>query len=77
VATISSLLADHVSLRVRSVDRLFLQGYVPRLQSEGLVVSAGSVDPPEGLLQTPRLGEDRVALEQSAQPATVARAQPL
>src|SRR6201988_2849903 len=38
VATISSLLADHVSLEVRSVDRLFLQGYVPRLQSEGLVV---------------------------------------
>jgi hypothetical protein len=38
VATISSLLADHVSLQVRSVDRLFLQGYVPRLQSEGLVV---------------------------------------
>ena len=38
MATISSLLADHVSLEVRSVDRLFLQGYVPRLQSEGLVV---------------------------------------
>jgi hypothetical protein len=38
VATISSLLADHVSLQVRSVDRLFLQGYVPRLQSEGLLV---------------------------------------
>ncbi len=38
MATISSLLADHVSLQVRSVDRLFLQGYVPRLQSEGLVV---------------------------------------
>ena len=38
MATISSLLADHVSLQVRSIDRLFLQGYVPRLQSEGLVV---------------------------------------
>jgi hypothetical protein len=38
VATISSLLADYVTLQVRSVDRLFLQGYVPRLQSEGLVV---------------------------------------
>ena len=38
MATISSLLADHVSLQVRSVDRLFMQGYVPRLQSEGLVV---------------------------------------
>ena len=38
MATISSLLADHVTLQVRSVDRLFVQGYVPRLQSEGLLV---------------------------------------
>ena len=38
MATISSLLADHVSLRVRSVDRIFLAGYVPRLQSDGLLV---------------------------------------
>ena len=38
MATISSLLADHVSLEVRSVDRLFLQGYVPRLMTEGQVI---------------------------------------
>jgi hypothetical protein len=38
VATISSLLADHVTLEVRSVDRLFLQGYVPRLMTEGQVI---------------------------------------
>src|SRR2546421_1883636 len=38
VARISSLLADHVSLQVRSVDRLFLQGYVPRLMTEGQVI---------------------------------------
>jgi hypothetical protein len=38
VATISSLLADHVTLGVRSVDRLFLQGYVPRLMTEGQVI---------------------------------------
>jgi len=38
VATISSLLADHVNLQVRSVDRLFLQGYVPRLMTEGQVI---------------------------------------
>jgi len=38
VATISSLLADHVSLQVRSGDRLFLQGYVPRLMTEGQVI---------------------------------------
>ena len=38
MATISSLLADHVTLQVRSVDRLFLQGYVPRLQTEGMVI---------------------------------------
>jgi hypothetical protein len=38
VATISSLLADHVSLQVRSVDRLFLQAYVPRLMTQGQVI---------------------------------------
>jgi hypothetical protein len=38
VATISSLLAEHVSLEVRSVDRIFLGGYVPGLQSDGLLV---------------------------------------
>ena len=38
MATISSLLADHVTLRVRSVDRLFLQGYVPRLQTKFQVI---------------------------------------
>jgi hypothetical protein len=38
MATIASLLADRVTLRVRSVDRLFLQGYVPRLMCEGQVV---------------------------------------
>jgi len=38
VATISSLLSDHVTLQVRSVDRLFLAGYVPRLQAQGQLV---------------------------------------
>lgn len=38
MATISSLLADHVTLRVRSVDRLFLQGYVPKLQTAGMLI---------------------------------------
>ncbi len=38
MATISSLLAEHVSLEVGSVDRIFLAGYVPGLQSDGLLV---------------------------------------
>jgi hypothetical protein len=38
VATISSLLTDHVSLRVQSVDRIFLAGYVPGLQCVGQLV---------------------------------------
>ena len=38
MATISSLLTDHVTLEVRSVDRLFLQGYVPRLMTQGQVI---------------------------------------
>jgi hypothetical protein len=55
VATISSLLADHVTLQVRSVDRIFLAGYVPRLQCDGLVVRflnerAGGTIPSPALL---------------------------
>ena len=38
MATISSLIADHVTLQVRSVDRLFFQGYVPRLQTQFQVI---------------------------------------
>jgi hypothetical protein len=38
VATIASLLRDHVTLQVRSVDRLFLQAYVPKLMTPFQVV---------------------------------------
>jgi hypothetical protein len=38
VASIASLLRDRVTLRVRSVDRIFLQGYVPRLMTAHQVV---------------------------------------
>ena len=38
MATISSLLSEHVSLEIRSVDRIFLAGYVPRLQCDGQLV---------------------------------------
>ncbi len=38
MATIASLLREHVTLQVRSVDRLFLQAYVPRLVTEGQLV---------------------------------------
>jgi hypothetical protein len=38
VATISSLLRDHVMLQVRSVDRLFVQAYVPRLMTQHQLV---------------------------------------
>jgi len=38
MATIASLLRERVSLQVNSVDRIFLAGYVPKLQSEGLLV---------------------------------------
>ena len=44
MATISSLLADHVSLQVRCVDRVFLQGYVPRLMCEGPVIRLAVVN---------------------------------
>ena len=38
MATIRSLLRDRLTLRVCSVDRIYLQAYVPRLMSEGLLV---------------------------------------
>ena len=38
MATIRSLLSEHVTLQVRSVDRIFLAGYVPRLQCDGQLV---------------------------------------
>jgi len=37
MADYATLLRDHVSLTVRSVDRFFLQGYVPQLQTVGQV----------------------------------------
>jgi hypothetical protein len=38
MATIASLLRERVTLQVNSVDRIFLAGYLPKLQSEGLLV---------------------------------------
>jgi hypothetical protein len=37
VADYATLLRDHVTLKVRSLDRIFLQAYVPKLQSVGQV----------------------------------------
>jgi len=37
VADYATLLRDHVTLKVRSIDRIFLQAYVPNLQSVGQV----------------------------------------
>src|SRR5256885_13185436 len=37
MADYSTLLRDHVTLSCRSVDRIFLQAYVPKLQSVGWV----------------------------------------
>jgi hypothetical protein len=39
MATASSLLRDHVTLQVRSVDRIFLHAYVPKLQTMGQVIA--------------------------------------
>jgi hypothetical protein len=37
MADYAMLLRDHVTLTCRSIDRIFLQGYVPKLQSVGMV----------------------------------------
>ncbi|MGH9107375.1 MAG: hypothetical protein ACRDZX_16425 [Acidimicrobiales bacterium] len=39
MGTVSSVLAEHVTLRVRCVDRLWIAGYVPQLAYEGGLVS--------------------------------------
>ena len=38
MATIRTLLRDHVSLQLRSVDRIFVAAYVPRLMTAGMVI---------------------------------------
>lgn len=38
MGAISNLLDEHVTFRLSCIDRIFVQGYVPGLQSEGLVV---------------------------------------
>ena len=37
MANYATLLRDHVTLQYRSIDRIFLQAYVPKLQSVGQV----------------------------------------
>jgi hypothetical protein len=37
MADYATLLRDHVTLKCRSIDRIFLQAYVPKLQSVGMV----------------------------------------
>ena len=37
MADYATLLRDHVTIPCRSIDRIFLQGYVPKLQSVGMV----------------------------------------
>ena len=37
MADYATLLRDHVTLKYRSIDRIFLQAYVPTLQSVGQV----------------------------------------
>ncbi len=40
---VSRLLAERTTLRLSSLDRLLVQGYVPRLQSEGLWCAGCSI----------------------------------
>ena len=37
MADYATLLRDHVTLQYRAIDRIFLQAYVPKLQSVGQV----------------------------------------
>ena len=35
---VADIIKDHVTLEVRCIDRLYLNGYIPRLQSSGGVI---------------------------------------
>jgi hypothetical protein len=37
VVDYATLLRDHLTLKIQSIDRIFLQAYVPKLQSVGRV----------------------------------------
>ena len=37
---VAEIIGDHVALEVNCVDRLYLNGYVPRLQSEGGIIGS-------------------------------------
>jgi hypothetical protein len=41
MADYATLLRDHVTLTCRSIDRIFLQAYVPKLQTVGLCLAPG------------------------------------
>ena len=45
MATIASLLRERVTLQVNSVDRIFLAGYIAKLQSEGMLVRFAASPP--------------------------------
>jgi hypothetical protein len=67
MATIASLLGDHATLRVRSVDRIFLHGYVPKLMTQGtghsVPARSGVPDPLPGTVR-----EDRQAVHRGDRP---------
>lgn len=61
MANVNTLLDDHVTLRYESIDRIFLNGYVPRLQTpEGLAHFLAS-QPGEEIPRYTILGERTAA----------------
>ena len=54
MATMQSLLGERVTLEVHSVDRVFLAGYVPKLQCEGQVVRF-ALDHAQGTIPSPAI----------------------
>ena len=80
--TIAELLDKHVTLTVESFDRIYLNGYVPKLQTSGYLVTflrehRGNPIPSPALLN--RIGQqfkaalDQFALEQGLEPVHFAR----
>lgn len=58
MADVNTLLDEHVTLRYESIDRLLLNGYVPRLQTpEGLARFLTGARPEEGIPRYAILGE--------------------
>lgn len=54
---VETILRDHVTLQIECIDRLYLNGYLPRLQTEGCLVKFLLSDPAHPIPSPALLGQ--------------------